>query len=188
MSVRVPNLSLLGNLTSATQRPQLDPMEVQPVVQEPVPLREQELRFKMVCLLIANGESQEATARKVGCSLEWVRKIISAPVGMDMIVKMQQDSNPDHNSRLKKMAGIALDAQTRLLLSQTTPAAVLAKVSNDVVDRAHGKATQVTESRVFNFDLKDAKKVDDAIKASEEKLARIEALQKKLSLPVGRSE
>lgn len=171
---RPPNLSLLDGPTPL-------PLTHKQVVEvAPNVSKEQELTFKLVCFLIANGESPEGTARKVGCTVEWVNKVKSAPVGMDMIIRMQQDSSPDVHARVKKMSSIALDVQTRLLLSQHTPPAILAKLSNDVIDRAEGKATQITETRNFNFDMKDAKKIDEAILATQEKLARIESQQKRL--------
>lgn len=171
-----------------SDKPDLSALEVETASPVAASLREQELNLKIVCLMIANGETPEATAKKSGNKLEWVRKVIGSPVGMDLIIRLQHESNPDPQVRIRKMASIALDAQTRLLLSPSTPHSVLAKVSNDVADRAFGKAIQVTENRNLNFDLKDARKLDDSIRATEEKLKRIADMQKKLALPVGQSD
>lgn len=149
-----------------------------------VSFNEQELAMKMVCLLVANGETTKATAQKCGCDESWVRKVISSPAGMDMIVRFQHDSNPSLAGRLGKMAGIALDVQLKLLLSETSTDAVKAKVAQEVIDRAHGKAIQITENRNVSFDLKDAVALDQALLASQEKLRRIEEMQKKLAISV----
>jgi len=101
-----------------------------------------------------------------------------------MIIRMMHDANPDPLVRIRKLSSIAIDAQARLLLSSTTAPAVLAKVSQDVIDRAQGKATQVTESRVLTFDMSNMGKIDEGIKAVQERLERIEATRKRLSSPV----
>lgn len=182
MSARTPNLAfleLVGTRAGA-----------QVVTQEPTTLqlspREQELTKKMVCLLIANGETIEETARKLTMSPNEVYAITSDERWADVIVRMQSDSSPTPQERVKKMTSIALDVQTRLLLNPSTPPAVRAKVAQDVSDRGMGKAVQSLEIKSLHFDLKDAVAVDRALKASHEKLQRIEDLKKRLSLPVGR--
>lgn len=146
--------------------------------------KQKDLLTKMVCLLVANGETSEQAARKVGIAEKEVVRIISSTQGMDLVVRFQSDSNPDLLSRVKKLANVALDVQTRLLLSPNTSDSVKARVANEVIDRAHGRATQVTETRNLNFDLKSADALDKALEAQQAKLTRIEETQKRLAVPV----
>jgi hypothetical protein len=159
-------------------------VEVAGVVMSP---REEHLTRQMVCLLVANGESIVSVAGKLGLTESCVEATVMSQRGLEMIVRFQHDIAPDPFVRVKKMASIALDVQTRLLLGPASDT-VKAKVANEVLDRAHGKATQVIETHSMHFDLKDAMQVEKAIAASSEKLRRIEEMQKKLTVPVGRAD
>lgn len=145
--------------------------------------RESAMRTQMVCLMIANGEPISSVATKLKLSEKLVENIVMIPSSMEMIVRFQHDIAPEPRQRIGKMASIALDVQTRLLLG-SAPDSVKAMVSENVLNRAMGKATQVIETRTLHFDLKDAAAIDNAMKASQEKLKRIEDLQKTLAISV----
>ena len=186
MAAKTPNLAVLD--LDGPLSPTRGPFPLQ-VLQEPpaerLTEREQELTNKMICLLVANGESYEQAGKKLNIPADQVRAVVSQPRWMDMVVRFQADASNTPQERVRKMGSIALDVQTRLMLAPGTADAVRAKVAQDVADRAMGKAIQTVETRNLHFDLKDAAAVDKALKASEEKLARIEALKKSLALPVG---
>lgn len=146
--------------------------------------RENALTEQLVCVLVANGESTKAIAKKLDLPDSYIDRVCASPRGQDMVVRFQIDVCPDPRSRIKKLAELAVNVQTKLLVDPKTPVAVLAKVSQDVIDRAHGKATQVIESHNLNFDVKDAVQLEKALQASQDKLKRIEDMRKKLSIPV----
>lgn len=143
-----------------------------------------DLAMKMVCLCVSNGETFEETASKVGVSLKEVQAIIARPSAQDLIVRYQAANNPTIIGRVKKLAQVALDVQTRLLLSADTSDTVKARVAQEVIDRAEGKAIQVTENRNLNFDLKSAEVIDKQMAAQMMKLHNIEQMRKKLAVPI----
>lgn len=146
--------------------------------------REEELLRQMVCLLVANGEGQDAVAKKLDLTAMQVRSIVSQPASMDLIVRFQAETSSSVSQRVKKLAHLAVDVQTRILLDEKTAPAVRAKIAQEVLDRAEGKAVQVVENRNLNFDLKDAQAIDRQMAAQMQKLQRIEDMQRKLAIPV----
>lgn len=148
----------------------------------------EELLVKIVCKSVAEGESIQAVSNKIGLALADVQLILEHPKSQDMIVRFQAEVSSDPAGRIRKMTNMALDVQTRLLLDKKTPATVLAKLSNDLIDRNQGKAIQITENRNMNFEMKDADALDRALSAQNEKLRRIEELQKRLAVPVQAKE
>lgn len=168
------NLSLLDGTTPAQEQ------AIEPA--SSIELKSLDSALKLVCHLIASGESIEATHRKTGIPVEDIEGVISTPRGQDLIVRMQAEMTPDPQQRLKKLATLAVDVQTRMLLNKHTPATILAALTRDVLDRAYGKAVQVTENRNLNFDLKDANALDRALVAQAEKVKKIEDMQRKLAI------
>lgn len=135
---------------------------------------------KMICMLVAMGEPIEAVARKVEVEEKVVHAIIGSDDGMDQILRFQMAMFPDPMVRVKRMANLALDTQMKLMTRAGTSDSVLAKVTQDVLDRAMGKATQVVENRNLNVNVTDMQSADRALKAQQERLARLEAVQQKL--------
>lgn len=145
--------------------------------------REVQLRNQMVCLMVANGETIEAVARKLQTTEKVIEMYLKTPQAQDMVVRFQHDIAPEPRARVAKMANVALDVQTRLLLGGASDT-VKASVAQSVLDRHLGKATQVLETRSMHFDLKDSVAIDNALKASQEKLKKIEDMQKRLAISV----
>ena len=177
-------LCLVGRKEVATDWPDSAPEEQLAL---PETAREKALKVQMVCLLVANGESVDVTARKVGMSAKEVQTMIGRPDSMDMIVRFQADGGKPVSQRIKSLAQIAVDVQTRLLLDPATAPTVRAKVAQEVIDRSEGKAIQVTENRNLSFDMKDAAAIDRQMVAQVQKLERIEQMQKKLAISVAAS-
>jgi hypothetical protein len=134
---------------------------------------------KMVCLLIAIGEPEEAVARKLGFSKAQVSAVIRGDDGIEMIIRLQTAAFPDPHARVKRMANLALDTQLKLMLRSDSDA-VVAKITSDILDRSMGKATQVVENRNLNVNITDMASADRALTAQHERLARLEAQQQKL--------
>ena len=134
---------------------------------------------KMICLLIAMGEPEEAVARKLGFDKNTVNKVIRGNDGIETIIRLQTAAFPDPQARVKRMANVALDRMMKLLMHSTSDATV-AKVAGDILDRSMGKATQVVENRNLNVNVTDMASADRALKAQQERLERLEATQKKL--------
>ena len=135
--------------------------------------------IKMICLLTALGEPVEQISRKLGVDKEEVSKLIRKDDAIELIIKLQTSVCPDPMARVKRMANMALDTQLRLLMKSTSDA-VVSKITFDILDRASGKATQVIESRNLTGNVTDMEQVDKALTAQQERLERLEALQKKL--------
>lgn len=182
MSIR-PDMSILDRPSPLITRPPVLSGGELVHASEALSPRESAMRTQMVCLMIANGEPISSVATKLKLSEKLVENIVMIPSSMEMIVRFQHDIAPEPRQRIGKMASIALDVQTRLLLG-SAPDSVKAMVSENVLNRAMGKATQVIETRTLHFDLKDAAAIDNAMKASQEKLKRIEDLQKTLAISV----
>jgi hypothetical protein len=134
---------------------------------------------KMVCLLMALGEPAEAVARKVGLSKTDVDRIVQTGDGLEQIIRFQTAAFPDPLARVKRMAHMALDTQQKLLIRSKSDATI-AKVASDILDRATGKATQVIENRNLNVNVTDQASADRAIRATQERIERLELVQRKL--------
>lgn len=134
---------------------------------------------RMVCLLVALGEPLEQIARKLEVTRTEVDKVINSPGGIEQVIRFQTAAFPDPLARVKRMAHLALDTQMRLLIRSTSDATV-AKVASDILDRSTGKATQVIENRNLNVNITDTASADRALRATEERLERLLAVEQKL--------
>lgn len=134
----------------------------------------------MVAFFIANGESQESAAKKLGLPPALVRSFTESLKGSEMIIRMQTALSPDPVSRVKKMANLAIDAMAQILMRGDTKQELKLRAAMDVMDRAMGKAVQVTESRSLVVNVDSLEAADRAIKAQSDRLARLEQMQQKL--------
>lgn len=155
----------------------LDVFELEPTAAPKAVLDERDK--KMVCLLIANGEPEEAVSHKLGFTMKQVSDVIRSDGGLEMIIRLQTALYPDPMQRVKRLGNMALDAQLRILLRSTSDATV-AKVASDMLDRGSGKAVQVVESRNLNVSITDMAAADRAMKTANERLAYLEDQQNKL--------
>lgn len=146
----------------------------------PVKSNDSELLRKMVCLFVAEGRTMAQTMEHLGVSEQEVRTIMAQKESVELIIKYQSDASKTPQERVKKMAGLALDVQTRLLLSPTTTDAIKAKVAQDVADRGMGKATVFIETKNLNVDLSDVIELDRALSAQTKKLEQVEEIKKRL--------
>lgn len=134
---------------------------------------------KMVALLLALGETREEVARKLTIPSGQVEAFCHSQEGVELVVRLQTALFPDPAVRVKKAAHSAIDAALKLLYTSKKEE-IVAKIAIDIMDRAMGKAVQVTENRHGAIDLKDVESADKALAAQEERLARLEAIQRKL--------
>lgn len=146
----------------AATRPPLDPRD-----------------HKMIRLLVAMGEPLKQVASKLGVLERDVEQSIKSNDGMDEVIRLQTALFPDPAVRVKRIANLALDTQLKLLIRSTSDT-TLAKVSQDILDRAGGKATQITENRNLNINVSDGASLDRALKASMERLDRLEETRQKM--------
>lgn len=153
----------------------LSVLEVE-LVGEKRQLGEQDKR--MVCLLVALGETEEAVARKLEITPKQVSDVIKAPDGIESVIRFQHAAFPDPALRLKKLSNLAIDRLTKILLTGSDTNA--AKVGADFLDRSMGKATQVVENRNLNVQITDMAAADRAIMAAEQRLMRLQETQDKL--------
>lgn len=146
------------------------------------PVKVQEMNSdqrKMVALLMALGETREEVARKLLIPASQVESFCHSPEGVELVVRLQTALFPDPTVRVKKAAHSAIDAALKLLYTSKKEE-IVAKIAIDLMDRSLGKAVQVNENRNITFDLKDVEAADKALAAQEERLARLEAMQRKL--------
>lgn len=153
----------------------LDSDESQPLAE----VSEREGNLRMVCFMIAQGESVESTARKLDLTETYVQGCISSARGADMVVRIQGALFPDVKLRIERLANLALDRKVKLMLTSTNDA-VVNSVTTDILDRTLGKAIQITENRNLNLNMNDANALDRAIAAQQEKLKKLEAIELRL--------
>lgn len=146
--------------------------------------RESFVTEKMICLLVSMGESADTIARKLSVPVSRVEAVIATPQNVDTIIKMQATICPEPLERLKKLTNLAIDVKVKLLMTAKSET-VRDNVASDIIDRAMGKAIQITESRNINFDVKDIGALDKALEAQMARLNKLEATQKALrAIPV----
>lgn len=134
---------------------------------------------KLICFFLAGGEPAAAVAKKLGVSEETVTRVAGSDDGGALIIRLQTALFPDPAIRVRKLAHAALDVKTKLLFS-TGNDVLRNNVATDILDRTMGKATQVTENRNINFDIKDVEGLDRQIAASQERLSAIDKMKRTL--------
>lgn len=137
------------------------------------------LNGKLICFYVAQGEPADAVAKKLGCSNEQVERILASPEGTEMVIRLQTALYPDVRTRIAKITHLAVDTKFRLLMTSTSEA-IKDKVATDLLDRAMGKATQVTENRNYNFDAKDAEALQRQLDAGRERLDKLATMKRAL--------
>jgi len=154
----------------------LDILDIEPA--KPAQELSEEVK-KMVLLLIAIGEPSEQVAAKFRLSKFDVDQLVKSKEGIEAILRMQTALFPDAQVRIKKLAHLAVDQQVRLMLTAKSEG-VRAKIAADMLDRSVGKAVQVIENRNVAMAGMDMEATDHALRAQEDRLARLEAVQRRL--------
>jgi hypothetical protein len=137
-----------------------------------------EVEEKLVCFLLSLGEPAEAVANKLRVSKEFVEQLSHSDRGVDMIVRFQSTVFPDPQIRIKRLANLAVDTQTRLMLKGSDN--VKFKVAVDVLDRSGGKAVQRMENVNFDLDSMDPASLDKAIAAQQAKLDKLAVIEARI--------
>lgn len=137
-----------------------------------------DLKFQMVCLLLALGVPTEAICKKTNTVPAFVQAVQRSDAGCEHILRMQNALYPDPKVRIKKMVHMALDAKQRILLTGTDT--LKDKVATDILDRDMGKATQVVENRSIDIAVGDIKQLDRSLEAAELRLKQHEELEARL--------
>lgn len=135
---------------------------------------------QMVAFLLSQGEPMENVAKKLKLEIQQVRVFSESVKGTEMIVRFQSALYPDPAQRVKKLANLAIDVNAQIMLRGETKPELRAKVASDFMDRSMGKAIQVTENRNLNITVESLDAADKALKSQNERLAKLEAMQKKL--------
>lgn len=169
-----PELSNLLGLTPAQPTVSIDPLTGKPRVASPV-------NAKLACFFAAQGEPLEAIAKKLGTTLELVEAAVNSPQGTELVIRLQTALFPDIRQRIQRAAHSAMDVKLRILNTSSNEA-LRDKVATDILDRTLGKATQVTENRNMNFDVKDHEALTRQLAAGRERLDKIESMKRALEL------
>lgn len=135
---------------------------------------------RMVAFLVANGEPAETAAMKLGVPVKLAKEFIESAAGSELIVKMQSALFPDPVTRVRKMANLAVDTMSQILMRGDVKPDLKFRAAVDVMDRAMGKAVQVHESRSLVVNVDSLEAADRALAAQQERLTRLEEMQKKL--------
>ena len=73
----------------------------------------------------------------------------------------------DDESLLKKMGSLALRVKARLLKDESTPSSMKNTIATEFLDRVHGKARQMVETRSYNLNVGGTIKELDKLIAQE---------------------
>lgn len=131
----------------------------------------------MVAMLSALGTPAADISSRLGLPQNRVECYMTEPATADLIIRLQGSLYPDPAVRVKRVANMALDKIVKTMLTDGKQGFAAAE---SLLDRAMGKAIQVTENRNLNVNMNDPKAVDSAIAAQTERIARLEASQSKL--------
>lgn len=135
---------------------------------------------RMVAFLVANGEPGETAAMKLGVPVKLVQEFIASAKGSELVMKMQSALFPDPVTRVRKMANLAVDVMSQILMRGDMKPELKLRAAVDVMDRAMGKAVQVHENRSLVMNVDSLEATDRALAAQQERLTRLEEMQKKL--------
>lgn len=134
---------------------------------------------QLVAMMVAIGEPTEQVAGKLGIDKLAIERFLKSAEGTEQVIRFQTAMFPDPTARIKRTAHLAIDASMRLLLRGSSEATI-AKVAADLLDRANGKAVQLTENRNLNINISDMAAADRALEAQNERLKRLEETAEKL--------
>lgn len=99
------------------------------------------LLMKSIAGLRAKGCPDDQIAALLGLSLDRVLEVTSLDSFVDALLEAQLAFHQSYEERLENMAGVALDRQVRLLHTTKKPE-LASRISEQLLDRAKGKATQ----------------------------------------------
>jgi transcriptional regulator with XRE-family HTH domain len=127
----------------------------------------------------ANGKSAEYIAEKYGVSENFVTSLERKASFREQVSRMQCALDLTLPERIEKAASVALDKQIRLLFSADEK--VVAAVSQNILDRHLGKATQRIESKSLVFNVSQrAEQLDSDIESIESQIRLMEVQKQKL--------
>lgn len=133
-----------------------------------------DVKFQMICLLLALGVPEESICKKAGVAPNYVDAVKRSQQGQENVIRMQNAMYPDIKVRIKKMTHLALDVQMKTLMGGSD--VLKNKVAESILDRDIGKATQVVESRSVDIAAGDVKQLDKAIVSVEARLKKHEEM------------
>jgi hypothetical protein len=107
-----------------------------------------------------------------------VETLLSEPANADLVIRLQGSLYPDVQQRIKRLGNAALDQIHKTMLTGAPKERFAAAES--LLDRAIGKAIQVTESRNLNINVNDPKAVDAALTTQQSRIAKLEQARDKL--------
>ena len=140
---------------------------------------ERELSRKLITFYTAQGMPRELLCEKLQVTSQVVDIVLKSREGAAEIIRLQGLMFPNVHDRVRRLSHIALDKQSEILL-RSEDDKLIAQVSEKMLDRGLGKATQVIESRNFHFEAGDIKQVESAIDQQINRIAKLEEMSKKL--------
>lgn len=111
-----------------------------------------EVVHRAMALERARGVSAELLAQRFGMSAPAVRSLCAQTWFIELTLKVQVDECMTFDERLEGLAEIALQKQAEILHHSRDPK-LLEKLSNSIIDRAKGKATQRIDMRSMNINV-----------------------------------
>lgn len=120
---------------------------------------------KAIVLLKAVGFDSAELQHVLKISVEAQEWLLMQPRLKQLFDTYDLVAGDDDESLLKKMGSLALRVKARLLKEESTPPAMKNAIATEFLDRVHGKARQMVETRTYNLNVGGTiKELDQLIK------------------------
>lgn len=108
---------------------------------------------KAIVLLKAVGFDGGEIQRLFGLSLEAQEWLLTVDHLKQLFDTYDIVAGNDDESLLKKMGSLSLRVKAAMLRDDTTPPSVKNSIATEFLDRVHGKARQMVETRTYNLNV-----------------------------------
>lgn len=108
---------------------------------------------KAIVLLKAVGFDSAELQHVLNISIDAQEWLLMQPNLKQLFDTYDLVAGDDDESLLKKMGSLALRVKARLLKDDSTPSAMKNTIATEFLDRVHGKARQMVETRTYNLNV-----------------------------------
>lgn len=122
---------------------------------------------KAIVLLKAVGFDSAELQHVLGISVDAQEWLLTQDHLKQLFDTYDLVAGDDDESLLKKMGSLALRVKARLLKDESTPSSMKNTIATEFLDRVHGKARQMVETRSYNLNVGGTIKELDKLIAQE---------------------
>lgn len=108
---------------------------------------------KAIVLLKAVGFDSAELQHVLNISIDAQEWLLMQPNLKQLFDTYDLVAGDDDEGLLKKMGSLALRVKARLLKDDSTPSAMKNTIATEFLDRVHGKARQMVETRTYNLNV-----------------------------------